>query len=205
MSQTEIFIQSEADAYYERNVGAYDTYNINHDIVAKAIKWSARTPPRSIADLGCASGERLSALVDRYMCIGSGIDASSKAIQKAKDREQWKVGSVSWHAMDWTRPVFADFDVVITSYVWHWVGREVLMRAMWATDSAVANGGLLVINDFYPDAPLDVPYKHAPGITTYKRRYPDMFLATGLYEKVIHVPHDHHGGEPEACTVLRKL
>ncbi len=199
MNQNDIFTAGEADAYTARNAKHNAKYRIDDDIVAQCIDDHVPNP-RRILDLGCSSGERLSALSDRHGAFGVGVDASKKAIDAAMARDRRSF----WFVGDWTDPDFEGYDLVITSYVWHWVDRALLTRALLAVDKAVATGGYLIINDFYSIA--DVPYAHAEGVMTYKRHYPEMFLATGLYEQVLFRPYlySKESSDPCVCAVLRK-
>lgn len=200
MNQNNAFLEGEADRYYQRNAEANARYSVHEDVVAQMIL-EAGICPVSIADMGCSSGERLSALCRRYAAHGLGVDASSDAIDSARARDAY----VDWHVADWA--AYDDptsFDVIITSYVWHWVDRDDLLAAMARTDRLLVPGGYLVINDFGTVA--DVPYKHSPGLMTYKRHYPSMFLATGLYELEDSRRYPYQGvGEPCECALLRRL
>lgn len=197
--QSTAFLAGEADAYFARNAAHNAQYSIDTDRVAQLVD-SCGLSPRTILDMGCSSGERLTAMCDRYRALGAGVDASAKAIATAKARDP----RAFWHVNDWTLPLFADYDLVITSFVWHWVGRDALIRAMWAVHHAVAVGGNLVINDWNMDA--DVPYRHRPGVMTYKRHYQAAFFATGLFEEVARDAYCYPGTtEPAICCVLKRL
>ncbi len=209
MNQNALFIASEADAYFRRNASANAAYDIHDDRVARTISQLQRDSdlmPASIADFGCSSGERLSALCARYGIQGAnglGIDASEAAIEAAKERDP----DLFWCHADWTARQFVDigYDVVITSFAWHWIDRHMLLDAMCMAHHHVNTGGILIINDFASVA--DVPYKHVPGVLTHKRDYPAMFLATGLYEVASFeryaYPGTEAGEDPCSCVALR--
>lgn len=201
MSQTDIFADGEADAYTKRNAAHNAQYRIEDDVVAQSIE-ACDIKPRSIFDLGCSTGERLEALASRYEAsFAHGLDSSRDAINAAIDRRHPRIG---WWHDDFPRWMEGhSYDLVIASYVLHWVDRSLLMETLACLDECVAPGGHLLINDF--DSIADVPYAHTPGITTFKRHYARMFTSTGLYDVAWHKPYGYKGSdEPCACTVLRK-
>ncbi len=199
MSQAKVFLQGEADAYHRRNRVAYEAYSFKDDIVAQMIM-RHELLPSSIVDLGCASGERLSALCAKFAAHGVGIDASVDAIAHAKADKR-----VDWLVADWTTTISPLSDLIVTSYVWHWVDRMHLLRAMCNVHESLNVGGHLIINDFWTYM-LDVPYKHAAGVTTYKRMYDEMFLSTGLYEMRERRKYPYKDSqETAACSLLRRI
>lgn len=208
MSQSQVFLSGEADAYYSRNKEAYAAYRIEDDIVAQCIE-AAGLQPKSILDLGCASGERLEALVNRYGCtFAHGVDASSHAIAAAGDRGHAEIG---WAMDDWTKLDdntwgIGPYDLVITSYVFHWADRPTLIQTMANVHRLVKVGGHLVINDFCPNVPGAGDYRHAAGVMTYKEQYQEMFRCTGLYSIAHGKVYPYHGdGEPCSCVVMERL
>lgn len=206
MSQAEVFLAGEADAYYQRNAAHNAAYDPAGDIVAQVIDLAGWKPrdPEAILDLGCSSGERLSYLGKRYKTNRWGMDASGAAISAASERDP----QGCWLVRDWTAetpdPEVDDFGLVITSYVWHWVDRSKLLRAMAAVHHYLAPGGLLVINDWVETR--DVPYHHRPGVMTYKRDYPAMFLATGLYRERCRLAYTYRDSQERcACVALERI
>ncbi len=197
--QGEVFLATEGDAYTARNAVHNAQYQIGTDIVAQCIE-AADIKPRTILDYGCSTGERLEALCYRHLAEGIGCDPSMAAIDAARNR---KNPDILWFHRGLPLKASRPIDLIITSYVWHWIDRDSLIEAMLAVDEQLVRGGHLVINDFYSEA--DVPYAHTPGVMTYKRLYPEMFMATGLYQPVLHRKYPYVGvGEPCICAVLRK-
>lgn len=199
MNQSDIFLYSEADAYTKRNAAHNARYRIEEDIVAQCIK-AAGLKPKAIIDYGCSTGERLEALCALYGADGFGCDPSADAIEAARSRAH---PDIDWYCRGLPEVASRPLDLIVTSFVLHWIDRDNLIDSMAAIDRQLVPGGHLVINDFATEA--DVPYKHRPGVTTFKRLYPEMFTATGLYEQVYHRMHLYHGtNEPCICAVLRR-
>jgi ubiquinone/menaquinone biosynthesis C-methylase UbiE len=75
------------------------------------------------------------------------------------------------------------FDLVVVSSVFHWIDRSTLLRSCAEADRMLAEGGFLVIGDFYPALPERVNYHHRTDVElyTYKQNYAEIFIATRLY------------------------
>lgn len=194
MSETQAttFAGGEGDAWYTRNRSHLAAYDVAADPVARAIA-AAGLKPRSILDLGCSSGTRLAALCRHYAASGSGVEPSAAAIGEARARDPhltWHVGTLDAHP-----PLHATFDVVIVSFVLHWVDRRRLLASLAAVDACVADNGCLVISDFLPEHPLRREYHHlaGQGVFTYKNDYPAMLLSTGLYRPLLRQSLDYPG------------
>jgi hypothetical protein len=77
-------------------------------------------------------------------------------------------------------------DIAVVASVFHWVDRGVLSRAVSNVDTAIKDGGWLVIADF--DSPFlrANPYKHFAGAYTYKQDYAQIFNSLGIYHTIYH-------------------
>ncbi len=194
-NQATTFAAGEGDAWYTRNRSHLAAYDLAQDPVARALV-AAGLQPRTILDLGCSSGTRLATLCRHYGAAGTGVEPSAAAISEARARDPqltWHVGTLDAHP-----PLAGTFDVVIVSFVLHWVDRRRLLSSLAAVDAGVAEGGCLVISDFLPEHPLRREYHHlaGQGVFTYKNDYPAMFLSTGLYRPLLRQTLDYPGFTP---------
>src|SRR5439155_302679 len=129
----------------------------------------ARSPSRPVASGG--SGVRYVA-----------VEPSAEAIAD---------GEARFPAIEFRRGLLGDlpladgetFDLVIASFVLHWVDRRNLLRAAAEIDRATADGGTVAVADFLPDRPARVLYHHLPegGMYTFKQDYAALFAAAGTY------------------------
>ncbi len=106
------------------------------------------------------------------------------------------------------------FDVVIVSFVFHWVARKRLAGSVAAVDALLRDGGALIIADFLPDRPCARRYHHREDIAmyTYKQDYTRCFTALGTYSEEQREVFAHSGGsgtvidpqERAMCALLSK-
>ncbi len=101
------------------------------------------------------------------------------------------------HSVAHTIPLEGAFDLTIINFVLHWIDRRNLLRSVAEIDRLVAEGGYLLIGDFYPNNRLKVLYHHLPEqeVYTYKQNYAATFLASGLYHPVCLLTGDHASKE----------
>lgn len=213
VDQNQIFRSDEGDNWFRRNRAALTDVN-SHDavleMVATATGEGARY--RSLCELGCANGWRLAALRELLPDLGraAGSDISAEAI--ADGRALWPGIELSVGSLD-DPAINGSFDLVIVSFVLHWVGRDRLARSIAAIDGLVADGGALIVADFLPDAPCARKYHHREDIDlyTYKQDYSEAFTGLGFYsiERARMYSHSHADGpiDPQdraACFLLRK-
>jgi SAM-dependent methyltransferase len=224
MSQDEIFRQGEGDRWFARNRAALE---------APAVDWVGRlldtlentliNPPDgktgigSALDLGCANGWRLARLQERFQhsrplqCVG--VDISAEAI---RDGSQRYPGIEFIQAGLSDIPLASSFDLVIVSFVLHWIDRAHLARTIAEIDRLMRDDGLLVICDFHPNGQTRTPYHHLPDqqAFTYKQDYPRLFETLGTYREIARLTFDTDdrdyrvqaatGRTRAVCSALRK-
>ena len=114
-------------------------------------------------------------------------------------------------------PLTADaYDLVIATFVFHWIDRKSLLASAAEVDRVLKAGGYLIIGDFAPFTPKKVRYHHRPDVEvyTYKQDYAALFLATAGYVTVAQQILDHQTLKPDpnvseherfSLTLLKKL
>lgn len=190
MSQQDVFAASEGDRWFERNGGAAaddEARWLERDVPLRLLSVCG-LQAESVAELGCASGARLDALLRRGIARRAfGTDISAAAIAEGSRRYP----DLDLHQQPITQPVSGQYDLVIVNFVLHWLDRSLLAQAITAIDGAVRVGGHLLLGDFLPDAPTRVPYHHCEGLFTYKQDYPSCFKSLGTYHEVVRLVFDH--------------
>lgn len=193
----EVFSEGEGDAWFARNRAHLESYRAEQDHVARAVA-EAGLRPTAILDIGCSLGTRLSALCERYGARGVGVEPSAAAIAAATARDParaWHVGTLDSHP-----PLGGPFDLVIISFVLHWVDRRRLLAGLAALDAEVADRGCVLIADFLPAFPQRRAYHHLPekDVFTWKNDYAAMLAATGLYRPLLRQTLDYPSFAPAA-------
>ena len=180
-TQDNIFLQSEADNYFQRNKNAYET-PFEEDTILKMIQTN-NIIPQKVLEVGACNGNRLSELNKILGCKCVAVEPSQKAI----DDGQKRYAEVEFHrGLAADIPLEETFDLVIVNYVFHWIGRETLLKSVAEIDRTVSNGGYLIVGDFLPDVPTMTNYHHLDNeqAWTFKQDYSKMFVASGLYQIV---------------------
>ena len=221
MTQDQIFLESEGDAWFRRNRKALESA-AEHDwplrLIDKHLQLDSNS---SVLEVGCANGWRLAELERRYGCQCVGLDLSAEAI--AAGRKGWPhlrlyraglgVDRGTWiKDTDWLKGW--PYDVVICHFVLHWLVRDNVLKALDNLNRSVGEHGHLIIGDFLPDWPTKTPYHHREGLWTYKLDYAHLFEATANYKRIERVVFDHDSHEEGdmgipawkrcAVTLLRK-
>lgn len=211
MEQDEIFAASEGDRWFERNAEALQRVEPGSDPIIRAIEHHG-VRPRSVLEVGAANGFRLAMIAERTGAWTVGVEPAAKAVADGRVRfpeVDLRLGLAS------ALPVNEVFDLVIVNFVLHWIGRPKLLAAVAEIDRVLADGGHLIVGDFLPGRLTRTEYRHLPGagVETYKQDYAEVFVASGLYERISTVTGAHgavgpveDGPEHErtATTVLRK-
>lgn len=179
------FLKGEGDRYYQRNREELLRRERSRQDLGLELLRRHRLVPRRVLDVGCSNGWRCELLRRRYGSDVVGVEPSRRAIREGRTLYPdvtFRHGTVD------RLPVGPDevFDLVIISFVLHWVSRDRLLRAVAEIDRCVAEDGHVLLADFWPRRPVRVPYHHLPaeGMYTYKADYPQVFSSSGLYRGV---------------------
>jgi SAM-dependent methyltransferase len=180
--QDNLFSDFEGDRWFERNRRALNAFDASADLPLKLIGFYDLLPER-VLEVGAANGFRLAAIHERTGAQAVAVEPSAQAVLN---------GKASFPFITFIRgtasavPLREAFDLVIVNFVFHWVDRQSLLRAVAEVDRLVRDGGYLLIGDFYPANLLQIHYHHLENekVYTYKQNYAATFLASGLYHPV---------------------
>lgn len=204
--QRDVFLASEGNAYFSRNDHAHDP---GGDPVLRAMD-AMQLKPADVLEIGCADGWRLEAMRARGIRNCTGLDPSGEAVAAGRQRfpqlrlEQGTADSLPFAA--------AAFDVIVFGFCLYLVDRADLFRVVSEADRTLREGGSVLIYDFDPPAPCRNPYRHRPGIYSYKMSYEKLFCANPAYVLTYKAQTTHSGlaalndpNERLAVSVIRKL
>lgn len=211
MPQKDIFLSSEADAWYQRNQNAVSKADFAADPVATAVVELADTQGAEeklqILEIGCGEGRRLAWLSGKLGADVFGLEPSALAVEQACARgvkaERGTADSLPFEN--------AAFDIVIFGFCLYLCDRQDLFRIAQEADRVLKPDSWLVINDFFAPTPIKRTYHHSPGIFSYKMDYRELFDWHPAYTCYAHRL-SHHGqndftDDPQewvATSIMRK-
>jgi SAM-dependent methyltransferase len=185
--QDAVFGESEGNAWFRRNAETIANSRRPDALLdmVRLLSPDRRASFRSICDVGCSSGDRLARFAAEmpelsHLC---GFDASQEAVDVGQDLNPTLVLR---QGLADVPPFKESFDLVLVSFVLHWVDRTKIAQAVAAIDGLVKAGGTLLVSDFLPDRPCARHYHHREDIDifTYKQDYSQIFLSLGYYVEI---------------------
>ena len=188
-SQDKIFRDGEGDQWFTRNQ-AHLAPSSDDRIFALCQEYNIA--PTRVLEVGAANGYRLEQFRRHFnaACVGIELSGAAVAAGKAQFPEiTLEVGEAS----DLTRFANESFDLVICSFVLHWVDRRSLLRVVAEVDRVIRSDGILAISDFDPPAFQKTKYHHRSDVElfTYKQAYDQMFLSSGTYSSIARKSFSH--------------
>ncbi len=198
MLQDNVFTRFEGDRWFERNRKALNSFDTAADLPLKILELYDLRPER-VLEIGAANGFRLAAIHARTGAVVVAVEPSSEAILNGKASFPYVTfvrGTASFV------PLRETFTLVIVNFVFHWIDRTSLLRAVAEIDRLVQDDGYLLIGDFQPSNQLQVRYHHLTDeqLFTYKQNYAATFLASGLYHPVALLTGHHVVKKPDAAV-----
>jgi ubiquinone/menaquinone biosynthesis C-methylase UbiE len=188
------FFDGEGEAWLARNK---DKLPAPDDPVLRAIQ-SLKLKPAQVLEVGCADGWRLKELSAHYNCRCYGIDPGI---------EQYKIdGNVTLHrgsADDIHICRDGAINLLIYGFCLYLCDPEDYFEIAMAGDRVLANGGYLVVYDFWSPVAYKKPYEHKKGIFTRKMDFAKLWTWHPAYS-VQSVMMIGEGDECTAVQILRK-
>lgn len=181
--QKEIFINSEGDKFYERNVKEYWIKGkIKNDQILQGIEF-LNLQPKTVLEIGCSIGWRLHALSQKYRAKCFGIEPSLKAIKEG--RRKYAKSAISLQRGTADILPFKDnmFDTVILGFCLYLCDRKDLFKIAYEVDRVLSDLGHIIIEDYHPTSfPYRNKYIYHPGMFSYKMDYSNMFSWNPAYK-----------------------
>jgi ubiquinone/menaquinone biosynthesis C-methylase UbiE len=210
-------MQSEADAWHERNVGKIvesDTLEtLASDPVLLALCEAKHIPigGMHVFEIGCGNGYRLAAIRDHWFLECYGCDLSKAAIEDGVRRYGTENLHIGWREAKNLKGIPTEgFDMVIYGFCLYACDPADLFQIAREGDRILKDGGYLVIYDFLPDHPHSRNYKYDRALRTYKHDYSKLWLAHPSYTIAHQRVFAHEDGEEinhdtrVAVTILKK-
>lgn len=209
MKQKTAFLESEGNAYWERNAATAASWRLPEDdsVLIALLEIPGLGDNSAVLEIGCGEGSRLSWLQEHRGISCYGVEPSAWAVGMARDR------NVDVRQGTADRLPFDDgmFDVVIFGWCLYLCDREDLFRIAYEADRVLRNPGWLLILDYFNPAATKREYHHRPGVFSYKMDYRKLFTwnpgYTEYYQKTVHFVDRNYTDDRDAwasTTVLRK-
>jgi len=147
MKQKNIFLKSEADAWFARNKENLSRRNFEDDNIVRAISDISKSSSNTmlkILEIGCGGGERLNYISNSINCSVSGVDPSLDAVNHCKLNN---IDAIVGTADSLTHKDNA-FDIVIFGFCLYLCDRGDLFRISTEADRVLKKEGWIIIQDF---------------------------------------------------------
>ena len=176
MSQADLMMDSEADAWFARNRSKLG----KRDPVSEMIE-SAGIKPKFVLEVGSCNGWRLRKLRDKYGCIVFGVEPGMEACIEAAGK-----AVPAFQATAAGLPANSDtFDLVIYGFCLYLCDPADWFKIVAEGDRVLKTGGHLIVHDFAETAqPFARPYEHREGILSYHYDFAKLWHANPLYHMV---------------------
>jgi SAM-dependent methyltransferase len=200
-NQDEVFFEREGNQWFKRNAQSLQNFVREQDLPLQLMELYRLRPKRAL-EIGAANGFRLNAITELFGAQATAVEPSLDAIRDGETRFphiRFLRGTAN------KLPTNELYDLVIVSFVLHWVDRVHLFASFSEIDRILADGGYLIVADFAPANQFRVRYHHLPHeqVYTYKQDYAASFLATGLYQLIAMLTTEH-GGTTLSAQVMEQ-
>jgi ubiquinone/menaquinone biosynthesis C-methylase UbiE len=192
MSQKDVFLASEGDAWHLRNSSGARARKLpeGDPLLVELLQLDApaATAGARVLEIGCGEGVRLQWLANQRNCECHGIEPSAAAVERAQTAGVTAVRGTA------ERLPFADasFDIVMFGFCLYLADRNDLFRIAAEADRVLRSPGWLLIHDFYSRHPSRREYHHRAGLFSHKMDYRTLFDWHPHYTNYSHRV-QHHG------------
>lgn len=186
-------MEGEGRAWLERNQAKLPPI---HDPVMLAIK-SIGIRPTRVLEIGCADGWRVSEIARQY---GSEVDGLDPSVSKNGFHN-----GVYLHRGTAEKLPYSDnaFDLVIYGFCLYLCDPEDYFKIMAECDRVLSDNGIIIVYDFYSEAPHSRIYEHKEGVYSHKMDFSKLWLGhPGYYLVTRHIM--GNGNDMTALLVLKK-
>lgn len=189
-SQKDVFLMGdEGDRYFQRNSSEYLGGAVQE--IPRHLHFFSRFIRKSdkVLEIGCSTGINLQRMRNLTGCKGYGVDPSRDAIIHGRNAFPELVLEVG--TADELPFSNGYFDFVLFGFCLYLVDRSLLPKTVSETDRVLKDKGFLAITDFDAIVPAMRPYRHFPGMFSYKMDYSKLFTAYPHYNLAEKISFSH--------------
>lgn len=172
MSQRDIFVAAEGEAWLKRNESKLTGEN---DPVIAAID-TYKIKPEKILEVGCANGWRLKLLEKKFKtarCLGIDPGIGDRTIRGRL--------FVEFGTAEYIDCADASVDLLIYGWCLYLTDPEDYFKIAMEGDRVLQDGGFIIVYDFHADHPYKTPYKHKEGLFSHHYDFAKLWLSHPAY------------------------
>ena len=182
MDQEKVFLESEGDEWFKRNVGKMSNNSSEIYTLGAWLKPFQAEIGR-ILEVGSGCGNKLAQLCNELDSDGLGIDPSKLAVdyanRKFSSKCKFRIGTA-----DSLPSNLKNLDLIHFGFCLYLVSRNRLLKCVRQADLLLKPGGFISIFDFDPSESCSNEYRHYKGLISYKEDYYKLFCSLGNYSLV---------------------
>jgi ubiquinone/menaquinone biosynthesis C-methylase UbiE len=187
-SQSQIFLESEGDAWFLRNSEVLASRKVfrSVDFILSTIS-PFRAQINNVIEIGCGPAYKLEKLlVGLGAKKGGGVDPSRLAIEAARERLLGLEVDLELYVGISTNLTFEtnSADLVFLGFFLYLVPRNEVLMSVSEINRILKPGGFLAIEDFEKPNKTQNPYKHDSRVVTFKEDYTKYFVESFGYNLV---------------------
>lgn len=194
MDIKKLFLETEGDAYYQRNKNALTKDNIGEDIKFYSSFFSEQNninKDTKFVEIGASNGYNLNYFKEKFGFEVFGIEPSSEATKEGNELYFNNENVLLKGTSDLLPYDDESMDIVMFGFSLFWVGRKYLYRSISEADRILKEGGYLLITDFDTPLPYKRNNKHNKDAYTYKMNYSKLYLANPQYSLIAKKNYSH--------------
>ena len=172
MNQKEIFINSEGNNWFERNLEALNRRDFTYDTVCNEVLKIDPERKFNILEVGCSAGHRLNFLSKLGYSV-KGVEPSLLAVNKAKSQGC----DVIQGTADNLKNSDSTVDVLIFGFCLYLVDPADYFKIASESYRVLADNGVIIIHDFAPKSHYKNEYTHLHGVKSYKFDFSQILLS----------------------------
>lgn len=192
--QDEIYLETEADAFFDRCIKDVNIENGGIRRTKKEIFSNIESilgdklTGQMVLEIGCFIGDLMAYLRDNHKCIVTGIEPSAKACEFAKKNWNLAIENGIYTQSKFFKCESENknkFDLIVIDDVLSWMPRETILPVLGSIDWMIKPGGLIYLRDFCPSIDFAYPNHHQKDKNVYNYKvcggHKKFFLSTGNY------------------------
>lgn len=176
--QKDVFLDSEANAWFERNHAAIQERNFEKgDPIISALytcldsDYQGAGGGGKLLEVGCGEGKRLHWITENLGLQCYGVEPSEKAVALASTKSVQVIQGTA-DQLDFENQTF---DFVVFGFCLYLCDRDDLFQIAKEAHRVLKPNGWLLIHDFFAETPVAREYHHLPGLFSYKMDYRKLF------------------------------